>query len=44
MRSPLGGYAAVRWRQDGRMLNVGVDVWDYRPVSEHQLAALIRAS
>ena len=40
----LHGHIHERWRQDGRMLNVGVDVWDYRPVSEHQLAALIRAS
>ena len=39
----LHGHVHERWRQDGRMLNVGVDVWDYRPVSEERLASLVAA-
>jgi calcineurin-like phosphoesterase family protein len=39
----LHGHVHERWRHDGRMLNVGVDVWDFRPVSEAQLAGLIEA-
>ena len=37
----LHGHVHTRWRQHGRMINVGVDVWDYSPVSESALAALI---
>lgn len=39
----LHGHVHERWRQRGRMINVGVDAWDYRPASESQLAALIGA-
>ena len=37
----LHGHVHERWQQRGRMINVGVDVWDYRPVSEAQLSQLI---
>ena len=37
----LHGHVHERWRQRGRMINVGVDAWDYRPVSESVLATLI---
>ena len=37
----LHGHVHDRWRQRGRMINVGVDAWDYRPVSEHDVAALV---
>ena len=39
----LHGHVHDRWRQRGRMINVGVDAWDYRPVSEDEVAALIEA-
>lgn len=38
----LHGHVHERWREAPRMVNVGVDVWDYRPVAEDALAALIR--
>ncbi len=37
----LHGHVHDRWRQRGRMINVGVDAWDYRPVHEDEVAALI---
>lgn len=37
----LHGHVHERWRQRGRMINVGVDAWDCRPVSEAEVAALI---
>ena len=30
----LHGHVHTRWRVDGRQVNVGCDVWDYRPVAE----------
>lgn len=39
----LHGHVHEKWRQVGRMINVGVDVWDFTPVSEAQLADLIAA-
>ena len=39
----LHGHVHERWRQWGRMINVGVDVWGYRPVSERAIAELISA-
>ena len=39
----LHGHVHERWRQRGRMINVGVDAWDQRPVSEAALTALIDA-
>ena len=37
----LHGHVHERWRQRGRMINVGVDAWDGRPVSEAMLASLM---
>ena len=38
----LHGHVHNRWRQWGRMINVGVDAWNCRPVSESELAGIIR--
>lgn len=38
----LHGHVHEAWRQRGRMLNVGVDVWDYAPVHIDRLSELIR--
>jgi calcineurin-like phosphoesterase family protein len=37
----LHGHVHERWRQHGRMINVGTDGWGYRPVSEAQIGELI---
>jgi calcineurin-like phosphoesterase family protein len=37
----LHGHVHDRWRQRGRMINVGVDAWSCGPVSSDTLAALI---
>ena len=37
----LHGHVHTTWAQRGRMINVGVDVTDQRPVSEAEIAALI---
>lgn len=37
----LHGHVHDRWRQHGKMINVGVDAWGGRPVSEEQIAELI---
>lgn len=37
------GHVHGRWRQAGRMLNVGVDAWGGRPVSETALLELMAA-
>lgn len=39
----LHGHVHERWRQRGRMINVGVDAWDYRPVSAEAVGELIAA-
>jgi calcineurin-like phosphoesterase family protein len=39
----LHGHVHEKWRQRGRMINVGVDAWHQRPVNESQLDALINA-
>lgn len=39
----LHGHVHDKWRQNGRMINVGVDAWAGRPVREDQLADLIGA-
>ncbi len=39
----LHGHVHERWRQWGRMINVGVDVWGYRPVSERAITEFISA-
>ncbi len=38
----LHGHVHQAWKTKGeRMINVGVDVWDYKPVNHEQLIALI---
>lgn len=37
----LHGHVHEAWKTRDRMINVGVDVWDWRPVSAETLAALI---
>lgn len=39
----LHGHVHERWRQRGRQINVGVDVWDYAPVSLEAIEGVIRA-
>lgn len=39
----LHGHVHERWKQNGRQINVGVDVWDYYPVSADELVALIKS-
>jgi calcineurin-like phosphoesterase family protein len=39
----LHGHVHSDWRQLDKMINVGVDAWRYRPVSEAVLAELIEA-
>lgn len=40
----LHGHVHEKWQTNERQINVGVDVWDYRPVAEERLAALVTAS
>lgn len=40
----LHGHVHEKWKVNGKQINVGVDVWDYRPVSEQTLLDLIRSS
>ena len=37
----LHGHVHERWKVRERMVNVGVDVWDFAPVAERELAELI---
>jgi calcineurin-like phosphoesterase family protein len=37
----IHGHVHGAWKQKGRQINVGVDVWDYKPVSLHQLSQLV---
>ena len=37
----LHGHVHERWKVRDRMINVGVDVWDFAPVAEHTLAELL---
>jgi len=39
----LHGHVHEKWRQRGRMINVGVDAWAGRPVAEQQLLKLMSA-
>jgi calcineurin-like phosphoesterase family protein len=39
----LHGHVHERWRQRDRMINVGTDAWNFRPVSDHEIAKLIEA-
>ncbi len=40
----LHGHVHEKWRRNGRMINVGVDVWDFRPVAEETILAIIDGS
>lgn len=40
----LHGHVHEKWQRRDRMINVGVDVWDFTPVSEAQLAELIESA
>lgn len=37
----LCGHVHDKWKTQGRMINVGVDVWDYRPVSGEEIVKLV---
>lgn len=37
----LCGHVHEKWRQRGRMINCGVDVWDYQPVPLETISKLI---
>ena len=37
----LHGHVHTTWRVNGRQVNVGCDVWDYRPVSEDEIVAAL---
>jgi len=37
----LHGHVHEKWRQQGRRINVGVDVWDFTPVAEEVIARLV---
>lgn len=39
----LHGHVHEKWQQNGRQINVGVDAWDFAPVAEDRLVALIGA-
>ncbi len=39
----IHGHIHEKWLQSKRMINVGVDVWGFRPVAETEIAALIAA-
>ena len=38
----LHGHVHEKWKTSGRQINVGIDVWNFRPVSEEVLLDLIR--
>jgi calcineurin-like phosphoesterase family protein len=40
----LHGHVHSAWKQNGRMINVGVDQWSMRPVSLSEIEAMINAS
>ncbi len=40
----LHGHVHERWKTSGRQINVGVDVWDFFPVSLEAVATLIKSS
>lgn len=39
----IHGHVHTAWKQKGRQINVGVDVWDFCPVHEEELVAMIDA-
>ncbi len=40
----LHGHVHSRWQINGNQVNVGVDVWDYRPVSDQTILEALAAS
>lgn len=38
----LHGHIHTSWVTNDRMINVGVDAWNYRPVADHELLELIQ--
>ena len=40
----LHGHVHEKWRQRGRQINVGVDAWDFAPVSEEAIAATVAST
>jgi calcineurin-like phosphoesterase family protein len=38
----IHGHVHNAWKVNGRQINVGVDVWDFRPVSEDQIISIIK--
>lgn len=40
----LHGHVHGAWQRQGRQINVGVDVWNYKPVSHEKLLAVIGAA
>ena len=40
----LHGHVHSRWRTNGRMINVGIDVWDHAPVPEPRVVELVVAA
>lgn len=38
----LCGHVHEKWKTRGKMINVGVDVWDYKPVALEDLVRLIK--
>ena len=36
------GHVHEKWKVNGRQVNVGVDVWNFAPVAEHELALIMR--
>lgn len=39
----LCGHVHEKWKTKGRMINCGVDVWDYKPVSIDEISKIILA-
>ena len=37
----IHGHVHEKWRRQGRMINVGVDVWDFAPVPEDTIVGLM---
>ena len=40
----LHGHVHSTWRTNGRMVNVGVDVWDHKPVPEQRLVEIVSSA
>lgn len=40
----LHGHVHTSWKVKGRQINVGVDVWNYRPVEEKKIIEIIKSA